>query len=130
MKIVLTVVMTFFALSAFANIERPSLPGEKKELCHAIDKALEEEQADMAVDIEGCGKAKMTTLGHYVYGTIVQGTVPFRSPNRNFKMHCQGVLAGGKINSKSIQCKQLYQSKAAELSLPSDFFAGLILKKP
>lgn len=104
MKTILTVVMTFTALSAFANIERPSLPFEKKALCKAIDTALEEEAADMAVDIKGCEKAKMKTLGHYVYGTIVKGTVPFNSPNRSFKMSCQGVLADGKVSSKSIKC--------------------------
>jgi hypothetical protein len=104
MKTILTVVMTFITLSAFANIERPSLPFEKKALCKAIDKALEEEQADMAVDIQGCEKSKITTLGHYVYGTVVRGSVPFNSPNRKFKMACQGVLAGGKIDSKSIKC--------------------------
>ena len=104
MKTILIVAMTFTALSAFANIERPSVPAEKKALCSAIDKALEEEAADMAVDIAGCVKAKMTTTGHYVYGTIVKGNVPFRSPNRNFKMNCLGVLAGGKISSKTIKC--------------------------
>lgn len=104
MKTILTVVMTFTALSAFANIERPSLPGEKKALCKAIDTALEEEQADMAVDLKGCEKAKMKTLGHYVYGTLVKGTIPFNSPNRKFKMVCQGVLADGNISSKTIKC--------------------------
>jgi hypothetical protein len=105
MKMLLTVAMTFTSLSAFANIERPSLAGEKQQLCIAIDKALEEEAADMAVDTEGCMKAKMTTLGHYVYGTVVKGVIPFRSPNRDFKMKCEGVLAGGKIHSKSVKCK-------------------------
>jgi len=104
MKTVLTVVMIFSAVSAFANIERPSFLGEKKALCKAIDTALEEDQADMAVDLKGCEKAKMKTTGHYVYGTIVRGTVPFRSPSRNFKMNCQGVLADGAISSKSIKC--------------------------
>jgi len=104
MKTILTVVMIFSAVSAFANIERPSLPFEKKALCKAIDTALEEEAADMAVDLKSCEKAKMTTLGHYVYGTVVRGTIPFNSPNRKFKMNCQGVLADGKISSTSIKC--------------------------
>lgn len=105
MKTILTVVMTFTALSAFANIERPSFPREKQALCKAVDKALEEEAADMAVDMKACEKAAMKTTGHYVYGTIVRGTVPFNSPNRKFKMNCQGVLADGTISSKSIKCK-------------------------
>ena len=104
MKTILTVVMIFSAVSAFANIERPSLPREKQALCKAVDKALEEEAADMAVDMKGCEKVAMKTTGHYVYGTVVSGSIPFNSPNRKFKMNCQGVLAGGTISSKSIKC--------------------------
>jgi len=104
MKKFLALTMILSSVSVFASMEVDSRPFEKTVFCNAIDKALEEDQADMAVDMKGCLKAKMRTVGMEIGGSVIRGVVPFRSPNRDFTLKCSATLSGKTVVSKTIKC--------------------------
>ncbi|WP_408097327.1 hypothetical protein ACJVC5_20045 [Peredibacter sp. HCB2-198] len=106
MKALTVLMLVLFATSSFANISRPSTEGEVRRFCQAIEKALTDTQADMALDMEACLVTKMRTVGHYVHGTVIRGSVPFRSPGRSlFKMTCEAQLRSGRVPSESVTCQ-------------------------
>ena len=106
MKTLVFLIFVLFATSSFANISRPSTEVEVKRFCQAIEKALVETQADMAIDMNTCLVTKMRTVGHYVHGTVIRGTIPFRAPGRSlFKMTCEAPVKAGRISSESVNCQ-------------------------
>ncbi|WPU64326.1 hypothetical protein [Peredibacter starrii] len=106
MKTLVVLIFVLFATSSFANISRPSTESEVRRFCQAIEKALVDTQADMAIDMNACLVSKMRTVGHYVHGTVIRGTVPFRSPGRSlFKMTCEAPLKSGRVLSESVNCQ-------------------------
>lgn len=105
MRILVTTLVLVSSISAFANIRRDANPGEVKALCLAIDKQLEVEQADMAVDMKRCLRTRMASTGHYIHGTVISGAVPFNDPNRSFTMNCSGALSGKGIAAETIKCR-------------------------
>lgn len=106
MKTLVVLIFVLFAIPSFANISRPSTELEVRRFCQAIEKALIDSQSDMAIDTEACLVTKMRTVGHYVHGTVIRGTVPFRSPGRSlFKMTCEAPLKGGRVSSESVNCQ-------------------------
>lgn len=91
MKKIIATIIALSSLTAFAQVSTKAQPASKKDkqiLCKSVDKQLEADAADAAVDLTKCLKTKMTS--RLVSEGIIEvtGKVPFNSPSRNFTSKC------------------------------------------
>ncbi len=79
-----------FSVNVFAGIKiQRASQTEKQLLCTAIDKMMELETIDAAIDMASCLRSSKITSqqGHEVF-RIVSGSLKFNSPNRAFTKTC------------------------------------------
>ena len=94
------------SITAIASLQREASPKEIASMCAAIDRALEEEAADMALDSALCLKTKMFVTGMELGGTEISGRIPFRFPNRPAsKQNCSAKFNGNSVNYKTVSCR-------------------------
>lgn len=108
MKMLLVALSILASLSSFAseaNINRPSTQAEKSALCRAVDQSLEEQEAEAAVNMRDCLKAKLSTIGNNTKGFYVVGDVPLDAAYRKFKLFCSGSLNSQAISYESVVCR-------------------------
>lgn len=100
MKIFMTIAFALATSASFAE-GRPATKSEVRKLCNGVDKMLERQSADAAVDMQKCLRTKMRAL-YDIEGTTIVGTVPFNTPNNSSTQTCQGVVRGNVV--KLVTC--------------------------